>query len=428
MVRTIKLALLAAFWSLLAVEVGAALAGPLMPPCRNGYACTPNTMSYGYFPTRWREWPCEMRPDKTFPAAIGKETIPTPQAQEQVPVPEGTAPGTEGPLPKAKTPGEGILPPTGPINIKEGSSLLPGGLEEPAEPVRPSTPTPKSMSLPKVTPPPKAAPKVEGALPGLPPAGGGLTPPESGADKRLPGLRGNLNGGKLLPAGRRNPLPPTSPPEMPKGNGDGALNRQPVGRPPIYHDESAQLPPQNSTIQANWTQALEPGSRGSLEAQRLTSTTAQDVRLATHQAPQETSGHGPLSNPVFEEPLQQPTHIAQAASHQVSRQVALDGFCPVELGKNERWIKGDARWTEVYQGVAYMFSSPVQRECFLIDPERYVPAFSGRDPVLLRENSQSVPGRLEHCATYNGRLYIFSSASSLARFHQEPQRYASPVR
>jgi YHS domain-containing protein len=344
-----------------------------------------------------------MRPDKGFPAAIGKEPIPTPQPQEQVPVPEG-------PLPKTKLPGEGILPPTGPINIKEGSSLLRGGLEEPAEPMKSS--------------PPK---KVEGTLPGLPPAGGGLTP-ESGADKRLPGLRGNLNGGKLLPAGRRNPPPPTSPPDIPKTDGDGALNRQPSGRSSIYRDESAQREPQGSTIQANWTQALEPGFRGGVEAQRLTSTTAQNVRPATHQAPTETSGRGPVSNPVFEEPLQQPTHIAQAASHQASRQVALDGYCPVELGKNERWVKGDARWTEVYQGVAYMFSSPVQRECFLIDPERYVPAFSGRDPVLLMDSSQSAPGRLEHCATYNGRLYMFSSASSLARFHQQPQRYASPVR
>ena len=208
----------------------------------------------------------------------------------------------------------------------------------------------------------------------------------------------------------------------------GAVEPRQSGGPAVYRDESAWKEYQDNAIRADWTRALEPGISERVDRPRLTSNSAQSVQRASHQPPAEGQGPPPLQNPVFEQPLQQPSQIAQGAWHQETVSPALGGYCPVELVKNERWIKGDSRLVEVYQGTTYVFSSAVQRECFLIDPERYIPAFSGRDPVLMRDHNQQVPGRLEHCATYNGRLYMFSSASSLARFQKEPQRYASPVR
>jgi len=63
-------------------------------------------------------------------------------------------------------------------------------------------------------------------------------------------------------------------------------------------------------------------------------------------------------------------------------------------------------------------------ERFLADPEQYVPACAGHDPVLLAEGKGQVPGKLDHCATYGGRLLMFSSPETLARFRKDPKRYA----
>jgi YHS domain-containing protein len=105
----------------------------------------------------------------------------------------------------------------------------------------------------------------------------------------------------------------------------------------------------------------------------------------------------------------------------------MNGYCPVELIKNDRWLKGDSRWSEVYQGVTYLFSNPVQRECFRVDPERYVPAYAGHDAVLMLEEHRNVPGQLENSVSCDGRLYMFSNSATLARFRQDPQRYAMPT-
>jgi len=66
-------------------------------------------------------------------------------------------------------------------------------------------------------------------------------------------------------------------------------------------------------------------------------------------------------------------------------------------------------------------------ECFLVDPERYVPAFGGNDPVLMIEQRQNVPGKVDHCASFDGRLYMFSNPATLGRFRQDPRRYILPV-
>jgi len=104
---------------------------------------------------------------------------------------------------------------------------------------------------------------------------------------------------------------------------------------------------------------------------------------------------------------------------------ALNGYCPVELGGNGRWIKGDLRWTVVHEGWIYRLSGVEQRQLFLADPDRYAPVNSGNDLVLTVDEHRQIPGLPAFCATYNDRLYMFSSAASQARFNKFPQRYAT---
>jgi YHS domain-containing protein len=103
--------------------------------------------------------------------------------------------------------------------------------------------------------------------------------------------------------------------------------------------------------------------------------------------------------------------------------VALDGYCPVELGEGERWLPGDPRWPAVHQGLTYLFHGPAQRQRFLANPQRYVPAYSAHDPVLLVEGNRRIAGQADYCVIYDGQLYMFSSAATLARFKEGPERY-----
>jgi len=108
-----------------------------------------------------------------------------------------------------------------------------------------------------------------------------------------------------------------------------------------------------------------------------------------------------------------------------SRPADLDGFCLYELSANERWVEGDSRWSAEYSGRKYLFSSRRHRDQFLADPTRYAPAYAGHDPVLAVEAGRRIPGKTDYCVNYDGRLYMFSSGVTLARFQRDPGRYAS---
>ena len=105
--------------------------------------------------------------------------------------------------------------------------------------------------------------------------------------------------------------------------------------------------------------------------------------------------------------------------------VALDGYCPVELGLHGRWVPGDLRWTVVYKGWIYRLSGAEQRRQFLAHPDRLAPANSCHDPVLSADEHRTVVGQTAYCAVYDGRLYMFSSAATQAQFNGNPQRYAA---
>jgi YHS domain-containing protein len=105
--------------------------------------------------------------------------------------------------------------------------------------------------------------------------------------------------------------------------------------------------------------------------------------------------------------------------------MALRGYCPVELNCNGRWVTGDLRWTVVYQGWIYRLSGAEQRQQFLADPNRFAVVNSGNDVVESVNAGRIIPGQLSHCATYNGRLYVFSSEAARAEFNKHPERYAA---
>jgi len=107
--------------------------------------------------------------------------------------------------------------------------------------------------------------------------------------------------------------------------------------------------------------------------------------------------------------------------------LGLDGFCAVELSDNRRWVQGDLRWGLVHRGRTYLFAGPEQRDRFDAAPDRYAPVSSGSDVVAAIERGETLPGRREHGAWFEGRVYLFSSEATLRKFDAAPHRYVSAL-
>ena len=102
----------------------------------------------------------------------------------------------------------------------------------------------------------------------------------------------------------------------------------------------------------------------------------------------------------------------------------MDGFCPVTLLEQERWVKGDPRWGAVHRGCTYLFLSQQHQQRFLADPDRYSPVLSGFDPTRYVDRGELVPGQRAHGMWFRGRTYLFADEQSLDRFSQAPEFYA----
>jgi YHS domain-containing protein/thiol-disulfide isomerase/thioredoxin len=105
----------------------------------------------------------------------------------------------------------------------------------------------------------------------------------------------------------------------------------------------------------------------------------------------------------------------------------LDKYCPVTLVDKRRWEPGNEKFGAIHRGRTYLFVSAEAQQAFLASPDRYSPVFAGNDPVLRVENGQEVPGKREHGAFYNNRIYLFTSEDTFQRFDRDPTRYTAEV-
>jgi len=172
------------------------------------------------------------------------------------------------------------------------------------------------------------------------------------------------------------------------------------------------------TLQANWMAALHPGFRGEAGHNAATYATGKSTVTAE---PDETLAKEPsVPSPHSERPI----GYLENARETSPAPVALDGYCPVALLTDECWSAGDPQWTTTHKGLSYQFSGEAQLERFLANPDEYTPVYSGNDPVLVVDENRREAGKTDFCVTYKGRLHMFASARTLARFQESPQRYA----
>jgi YHS domain-containing protein len=104
--------------------------------------------------------------------------------------------------------------------------------------------------------------------------------------------------------------------------------------------------------------------------------------------------------------------------------VALEGYCPVCVVDAGKWVRGDALHQVTYDGQTYYFPSDEQRQMFLADPAKYVPALGGDCTVCYAKMQKRVPGNIRHAARHDGRLYLFPSDDEKRAFLANPAEFA----
>ncbi len=125
----------------------------------------------------------------------------------------------------------------------------------------------------------------------------------------------------------------------------------------------------------------------------------------------------------------QPIQTMQSAQ-QTQIKYGLDGYCPVSLRTSQLkdWTPGNPAYGIWHRDRLYLFAGPRELEAFKANPDYYAPVLSGNDPVLAVDNHQMVTGQRQFGFVYRDHVYLFSSQESSLRFHNNPERYAEPIR
>ncbi len=108
--------------------------------------------------------------------------------------------------------------------------------------------------------------------------------------------------------------------------------------------------------------------------------------------------------------------------------LGFEGYCPVSMRNQWKWLAGDPQWGAIHRGRTYWFAGQREQQQFLSNPDYYSPALAGIDAVLALDHGQMVPGSREHALDYDNQFYLFSSEATLQQFTTDPARYAEQVR
>lgn len=457
-IRTIRVVVFCSLVLLLLPCSRAVSAGPSRgyPAATYGRKCTPNVREFGHYQTLWRRWPGDPRTAESFPRSINAEVLSTPKPQKQQPLPRtrlyseeqegldtelpGILPGlpegfpTEGGAP-AEEPGFDFFPGATEVPAEPGGGslmepLLPGGLPTPTTPEIPAPFSPDTQELlPGLPVDPGGEtpfePPVEAPFSSTPDAGEALPEfaPPSVATAEVPDEEEMPHQEPALEEATHADTQPTDAPAT-GAPATGALATDVAANEPPQAEISEAVQPDSpekieaKTLQANWMAALHPGFRGETGRNAALYSTAES---AVGVEPDELPAKQPDAAASHKE---QPVAYVEDVKETAAVAVVLDGYCPVELLTGERWAAGDPRWTTTHKGLKYRFSGEAQLKRFLANPDQYTPVHSGHDPVLVVDQDRREVGKTDFCVTYKGRLYMFASARTLARFQESPQHYA----
>jgi YHS domain-containing protein len=105
--------------------------------------------------------------------------------------------------------------------------------------------------------------------------------------------------------------------------------------------------------------------------------------------------------------------------------VALEGYCPVSLLEQRKWLRSDPQFGAIHRGKTYLFATEDAQRKFLANPDGYSPALSGFDPVAFAQRGEMVEGKRSFGITFNRQIFLFADEASRNTFEQSPQSFAA---
>jgi thioredoxin-related protein/YHS domain-containing protein len=134
----------------------------------------------------------------------------------------------------------------------------------------------------------------------------------------------------------------------------------------------------------------------------------------------------PAMPPNFGNPPEYRQNVADEpapAKMMIEVPLALDGYCPVMLTTEQRWVPGNQALCTLYLGHIFRFSSLEALKTFAQNPTSFIPVAMGEDVVVMVDQSKRVNGRRDIAGTYEGRVLLFSSEATYSAFAARSHYY-----
>ncbi|MCA9312014.1 MAG: hypothetical protein KDA21_12455 [Phycisphaerales bacterium] len=97
---------------------------------------------------------------------------------------------------------------------------------------------------------------------------------------------------------------------------------------------------------------------------------------------------------------------------------ALDGQDPVAYFERTAThaVQGGTAHSETFRGATYLFADEASVQAFRSDPESYIPAYGGSDPVALATRDALVAGDPDIFTVMDHELFVFADSASRERW------------
>jgi protein disulfide-isomerase len=110
-------------------------------------------------------------------------------------------------------------------------------------------------------------------------------------------------------------------------------------------------------------------------------------------------------------------------------ELAMQGFCPVTVITEDKWVEGKPDHGVIHLGKLYLFTSEQHMKTFLADPVPYTPVLNEIDVVRFFEERKIVPGKREwglKDPIFN-RMFFFADEAAMNHFYEQYERYTEPA-
>ncbi len=106
-------------------------------------------------------------------------------------------------------------------------------------------------------------------------------------------------------------------------------------------------------------------------------------------------------------------------------ELAIQGFCPVSVIEEDRWVEGNPDFGVIHLGMLYLFGSAEKMQTFLDDPIPYTPVMNEIDVVRFFEERRIVRGKREWGLKdpVHQRMFFFADESAMNHFWNKHERY-----